>query len=222
MSQDIIITQKSALSLLTDKPEGFICGYASKFGGIDSYDDTIERHAYDEVIKGSLPKMFFNHLSWGAVPIGNWTKWEVDATGLYVEGQLNMSLQSARDVYEGIKFGSIDGMSVSIRMSYDDFWYDDYGIRHVKNVQSIREISVVTFPSDDAARIINFKSGDMPDFSSVRDVEHYLRDSGFSRSQAVAFISKAKSAFSNERQRDAEDQELSNISSMLDDIIRKL
>lgn len=222
MSQDIIITQKSALSLPTDKPEGFICGYASKFGGIDSYDDTIERNAYDNIIKGAMPKMFFNHQSWDTVPIGNWTKWDIDNTGLYVEGQLNMALQSARDVYEGIKFGSIDGMSVSIRMSYDDFWYDDDGIRHIKNVQSMREISVVTFPADDAARIINFKSGDMPDFSSVRDVEHYLRDSGFSRSQAVAFISKAKSAFSNERQRDAEDQELSNISSMLDNIIRKL
>ena len=61
MSQDIIITQKSALSLPTDKPEGFICGYASKFGGIDSYDDTIERSAYDNIIKGAMPKMFFNH-----------------------------------------------------------------------------------------------------------------------------------------------------------------
>ena len=72
---DIIVRQKSALLLPDDKPEGFICGYASKFGGIDSWDDTIERHAYDNVIKGDLPKMFFNHNAWDDVPLGNWTLW---------------------------------------------------------------------------------------------------------------------------------------------------
>lgn len=221
MSSNFVLNQKAALMIPDDKPEGFICGYASKFGGLDSYDDTIERHAYDKVIKGDLPKMFFNHQSWTDLPIGNWSLWRLDDIGLYVEGQLNLNLQSGRDVYEGIKFGSVDGMSVSICMSRDDYWYDDDGVRHIKNVQRMREISVVTFPADDNARIINFKS-EMPDFKDVRDMEHYLRDSGFSRSQALAFISKAKNTLSMDKQRESEDHELSIITNRLDEILRKL
>lgn len=219
---DIIVRQKSALLLPIDKPEGFICGYASKFGGIDSWDDTIERHAYDNVIKGDLPKMFFNHNAWDDVPLGNWTLWRVDEVGLYVEGELNLNISKAKDVYEGIKFGSVDGMSVSISMRGDDYWYDDDGIRHIKNVQKMREISICTFPADENARIINYKSGDMPDFDSIRDVECYLRDVGFSQAQAKTFISKAKATLGTERQRDAEDNELSIILGKLDNIARKL
>ena len=79
--------------------------------------------------------MFFNHNAWDDVPLVNWTLWRVDEVGLYVEGELNLNISKARDVYEGIKFGSVDGMSVSISMRGDDYWYDDDGIRHIKNVQ---------------------------------------------------------------------------------------
>ena len=214
---DIIVRQKSALLLPNDKPEGFICGYASKFGGIDSWDDTIERHAYDNVIKGDIPKMFFNHNAWDDVPLGNWTLWRVDEVGLYVEGELNLNISKVRDVYEGIKFGSVDGMSVSISMRGDDYWYDDDGIRHIKNVQRMREISICTFPADENARIINYKSGDMPDFSYA-SVFLFLN----SQSQAKTFISKAKATLGTEKQRDAEANELSIILGKLDNIIRKL
>ena len=107
-------------------------------------------------------------------------------------------------------------------MRGDDYWYDDDGIRHIKNVQRMREISICTFPADENARIINYKSGDMPDFDSIRDVECYLRDVGFSQSQAKTFISKAKATLGTERQRDAEDNKLSIILGKLDNIVRKL
>jgi len=47
-------------------------GYASVFGGVDSYGDTIIRGAYDYTLRThGKPKMFVNHDSMG-LPIGKW------------------------------------------------------------------------------------------------------------------------------------------------------
>lgn len=187
------ITQKTQLRLDPTREPGFVAGYASKFGGIDSYDDTIEPHAYDGILRAAvLPKMFFNHDAWG-VPVGRWTYWKVDRIGLYVEGLLNLELQQAQDIRKAIEFGTLDGLSVSIRMNADDFYYDADGIRHIKNVRKMREISLCTFPADDNARIITFKTAEeQADLKTVRDLEDYLRDAGVSARDAKALISTSK------------------------------
>ena len=67
-----LINQKTELRLDPTREPGYVAGYASKFGGIDSYFDTIEPHAYDEVVKaGKLPKMLFNYRSAAGLP-GRW------------------------------------------------------------------------------------------------------------------------------------------------------
>lgn len=193
------LTQKTQLTLDPSRKPGFVAGYASKFGGIDSYDDTIEPQAYDGVVKsGALPKMLFNHDAW-SVPVGRWTSWKVDEIGLYVEGELNLELQQAQDIRKAIKFGSLDGLSVSIRMNADDFYYDADGIRHIKNVQKMREISLCTFPADNNARIITFKTAEeLADLKTVRDLEDYLRDAGVSARDAKALISTSKRILTDE------------------------
>lgn len=193
------LTQKTQLTLDPSRKPGFVAGYASKFGGIDSYDDTIEPQAYDGVVKsGALPKMLFNHDAW-SVPVGRWTSWKVDEIGLYVEGELNLELQQAQDIRKAIEFGSLDGLSVSIRMNADDFYYDADGIRHIKNVQKMREISLCTFPADNNARIITFKTAEeLADLKTVRDLEDYLRDAGVSARDAKALISTSKRILTDE------------------------
>lgn len=193
------LTQKTQLTLDPSRKPGFVAGYASKFGGIDSYDDTIEPQAYDGVVKsGALPKMLFNHDAW-SVPVGRWTSWKVDEIGLYVEGELNLELQQAQDIRKAIEFGSLDGLSVSIRMNANDFYYDADGIRHIKNVQKMREISLCTFPADNNARIITFKTAEeLADLKTVRDLEDYLRDAGVSARDAKALISTSKRILTDE------------------------
>jgi hypothetical protein len=193
------LTQKTQLTLDPSRKPGFVAGYASKFGGIDSYDDTIEPQAYDSVVKsGALPKMLFNHDAW-SVPVGRWTSWKVDEVGLYVEGELNLELQQAQDIRKAIEFGSLDGLSVSIRMKAEDFYYDAADIRHIKNVQSMREISLCTFPADNNARIITFKTAEeLADLKTVRDLEDYLRDAGVSARDAKALISTSKRILTDE------------------------
>lgn len=200
------IYQKSEIKADPDKePEedsGFIVGYASKFNGVDSYEDTIEKTAFDNFLKtGKLPKMFFNHDSWG-LPVGVWDRLEVDDVGLKAYGRINLKTSAGADLYESIKFGSVDGLSICIRLGENDYFYDDGLIRHITNVQDMREISIVNYPADNNARMIDFKSIKNDTIDNIKMFERSLRDAGFSKSDAMALISQAKRAIHSERDAD--------------------
>ena len=186
---------------LAVKDDGYISGYCSVFGQVDTYDDTIESHAYDAVVaSGVKPLMFFNHSSYG-VPIGVWDKMSVDERGLFIEGRLNLNNRQGKEVYDALKFGSMNGLSVAITMQDEDVECDDKGIRHIKNVRELYEVSIVNFPADKNARISDIKSDKI---NSIRDVEHSLCEVGFSQTEAKGIISLVKTALTKE-QRDAEE-----------------
>lgn len=212
-------------SLFTPLEEGSIEGYASVFGGIDSYGDTIEKTAFDNVIKsGQKPLMFYQHNRW-SIPIGIWEEMSVDEKGLKVKGRLNLELEEAREVYSALKFGSLNGMSIGFRMKDKDYEYDDEDICHIKNISELLEISIVNFPADKEARIDNVKSEDR-DLNDIRDCEHYLRDLGISKKMAqklISVIKTAKSAVSDsQKSEDAKlAAELEKIQQKLNHILRK-
>jgi len=181
-------------SLFTPLEEGSIEGYASVFGGVDSYGDTIEKTAFDNVIKsGQKPLMFYQHNRW-SLPIGVWESLSVDEKGLKVKGRLNLELAEAREVYSALKFGSLNGMSIGFRMKDKDYEYDDEDICHIKNISELLEISIVNFPADKAAQIDSVKSEELDGLHDIRDCEHYLRELGISKKMAQKLISVVKSA----------------------------
>ena len=212
-------------SLFTPLEEGSIEGYASVFGGVDSYGDTIEKTAFDSVIKsGQKPLMFYQHNRW-SIPIGVWEELSVDEKGLKVKGRLNLELAEAREVYSALKFGSLNGMSIGFRMKDKDYEYDEDDICHIKNISELLEISIVNFPADKEARIDNVKSEDR-DLNDIRDCEHYLRELGISKKMAqklISVIKTAKSAVSDsQKPEDAKlAAELEKIQQKLNHILRK-
>lgn len=174
--------------------EGVIEGYASVFGGIDSYGDTIEPNAYDNVIsEGQKPLMFYQHDRWG-VPIGRWEELSVDSKGLKVKGRLNLELKEAQEVYSALKFGSLNGMSIGFRLRDRDYEYDDNDVCHIKNISELLEISIVNFPADKSARVMGVKADpeDLDELKDIRDCERYLRDLGISKKMAQSIISVIK------------------------------
>lgn len=174
--------------------EGVIEGYASVFGGIDSYGDTIGPNAYDNVIsEGQKPLMFYQHDRWG-VPIGRWEELSVDSKGLKVKGRLNLELKEAQDVYSALKFGSLNGMSIGFRLRDRDYEYDDNDVCHIKNISELLEISIVNFPADKSARVMGVKADpeDLEELKDIRDCERYLRDLGISKKMAQSIISVIK------------------------------
>ena len=145
----------------TINEDGIIQGYASVFDGVDCYNDSIERTAYDYVVKAitdgklPMPKMFFNHAQW-CVPI--------------VKGQINRAISQGEEVYQALKFGSIDGLSVCIMMEEEDIEVDEQKINHIKNVRDLTEISICTFPADKNATIYDVKS-ELSGYNLIKDVE---------------------------------------------------
>lgn len=207
--------------------EGVIEGYASVFGGIDSYGDTIEPTAYDNIIsEGQKPLMFYQHDRWG-VPIGRWEELSVDSKGLKVKGRLNLELKEAQDVYSALKFGSLNGMSIGFRLRDRDYEYDDNDVCHIKNISELLEISIVNFPADKSARVMGVKADpeDLEELKDIRDCERYLRDLGISKKMAQSIISvikaKKNSMSDSEDGIKAKDAELSEIQHKLNLILGK-
>lgn len=172
-------------------------GYASVFGGVDSYGDTIDPKAYDKTLKNrERPiRMRWNH--YGPV-IGKWTKLEADGTGLYVEGELTPGHSKALDVYASLKHGAVDGMSIGYRVNQFEKLSEERTL--LKEIELI-EISIVEEPADTSALVSDVKSS-LEKIESLKDVESLLRDAvGFTKSEATALVSKIKNVALRESDR---------------------
>ena len=182
-------------------------GYASMFGGVDSYGDTIEAGAYNNTLKNrERPvRMRWNH--YGDV-IGKWTKIKEDEKGLYVEGELTPGHSKATDVYASLKHGAIDGLSIGYRVK--EYSLIDNERRLLKEIDLV-EISVVEEPADLAARIGEVKSA-LETANSLKEVESLLRDvGGFSRVDAKHLVSKINSLYQREAEAEKEKQDIAKL-----------
>jgi len=186
---------------------GLFDGYASTFGNIDSYGDTIMAGAFKNTITDRVRpvKMLYGH-SVGRV-IGKWLNLDEDDTGLFVHGELTPNHTDASDVYASMKHGAIDGLSIGFRLAEGDYEDVDGGGRRINNVSELVEISVVSMPAEDTARIGTVKSL-IESIESIRDVETILRDAGFSRQMAKAFISQCRPLYQREVESELERKEV--------------
>lgn len=185
-----------------DDGQGSIAGYASVYDGVDTYGDTIIKGAYDDTARAAKPAMFYGH-DHAALPIGRWTRLSPDEKGLYCEGVIDLSRESSLQVYKAVKSGCVTGLSVGIGLKRgSDYEFNPRGGRLIKHVSQIFEISVVAMPADNSARITDVKDV-ISNIQTVRDFEQYLRESGMSKSAALALCAKAKAVFA---QCDAEEK----------------
>jgi HK97 family phage prohead protease len=162
-------------------PEGVIEGYGSVFGNVDSYGDIVVAGAFAQTLKGDrAPAMLWQHNP--DEPIGVWTEVREDKRGLVVKGQLALGTQRGREALELIKMGALSGLSIgysTVKSSFDE----QSGIRSLLELD-LWEVSPVTFPANEAARITSAKSAE--GIKTIRDFENFLREQGFSRGAAAA------------------------------------
>jgi len=178
---------------------GKFSGYASVWGGVDSYGDTILKGAYKEtLVKNGMPKMFIMHKSY-ELPIGKWLSAKEDDKGLFVEGELTPNMAMSNEVYAAMKHGTIDGLSIGYALKKGDYTPSDTveGGRIIKKIAILAEISPVTFPADGNARIdLTSVKSTIEELDTIRDFEGFLRDSGnFSKSVVELLITRAKLIF---------------------------
>jgi HK97 family phage prohead protease len=166
--------ERKALSLeLKATDAGEVTGYGSVFGGVDSYGDTIMPGAFQKSIGKRKPKMLWQHRM--DMPIGVWDEVVEDGKGLRLKGRLADTMQG-KEAAELVRMGALDGLSIGFRTMADEV---DGKVRKLKEVD-LYEVSFVTMPADQKARVTGIKS--------EREVEDALRDMGFSRREAKAFI----------------------------------
>ena len=178
---------------------GLFEGYASVFGGIDSFGDTIMKGAFAETIKDRDHPvlMLYGHGSQNVV--GKWIRMEEDEIGLYVWGEFTPNHQLASDVYASLKHGALSGMSIGFRLDSSGAEEIEGGGRRITQVK-LEEISIVSFPADSDARVATVKAvaAEISAIESIRDGELFLRDAGFSRSMAKAFFSQCRTLYQRE------------------------
>ena len=170
-----------------DEEKGVFQGYGSIFGNKDLGNDVVVQGAFAKSIgrKGAKAvKMLYQHRP--DEPIGVFDEIIEDNRGLKVKGRLAMGTQRGREVYELMKMGALDGLSIGYRVSPKGADYDERGKKRMLKEVDLMEISAVTFPMNPKARVAQVKGADR----SIREWEEILQDAGnLSRSESKVVAS---------------------------------
>jgi HK97 family phage prohead protease len=132
--------------------EGRFAGYASAFGLVDESGDVVMPGAFARSLgKRGTPgvRMLFQHDP--KEPIGVWEAIREDGFGLWVEGRLVPGVPRADALRRLIETRAIDGLSIGFR-TVRATREGKGGQRRLWQID-LWEISIVTFPMLDRARI---------------------------------------------------------------------
>jgi HK97 family phage prohead protease len=189
-------------------------GYASVFGVTDNMNDMIARGAFRASlaqwrVEGRLPPMLWQHDA--AAPVGAWETMFEDSHGLFVKGRLFVAdIARAREAYRLMKEKVVTGLSIGYRakQSHAD---RATGARVLTEVE-LMEVSMVTFPANEMARVASVKSGGHA--PTEREFEALLREAGFSRKQAKGVIASGYRSLM--RDAGGEDEVLTGVKALTD------
>lgn len=173
-------------------------GYGAYFGNVDSYGDVIAKGAFAQTLKDAkkndvYPAMLLQHGNWlggdDNMPVGIWTSMKEDDKGLVVEGKL-AETQRGKDAYALLKMEprpAITGLSIGFRVKEMVLGTKPKEPRRTLTAVELMEVSLVTFPANDKARITGVKSLD------ARGLEAALRSElKLSQGDAVSAIALMK------------------------------
>jgi HK97 family phage prohead protease len=136
--------------------DGQFAGYASVFNVIDSQQDSVLPGAFRASLKAnSQPvQLLWQHQS--DQPIGLIESLLEDKHGLFVRGRLLLAVTQAREAYALLKAGAIRGLSIGyqVKQARRD---PQTGVRLLQELD-LREVSLVTFPANEAAHVTVVKS----------------------------------------------------------------
>lgn len=203
------------LDLKAVSDDGEIEGYASLFGQLDQGRDIVLPGAFTETLQKRPTKrvrMLYQHDA--GEPIGVWSELAEDRRGLKARGRILLETARGKEVHALIKGGAIDGLSIGFRTAMSKF--DSKQNARLLERVDLWEVSVVTFPLLETARITAVKSFD------PREMEGALREAGLSRADAVKAVGVLRKSLRGdagepeEGQRDAAADLLANLERLRD------
>ena len=145
----------------TIEPDGTVEGYASLFGEVDQARDMVMPGAFTPTLKlrglRRVP-MLFQHDP--AEPVGISLELREDQHGLYARGRLIPEVVRGRELFALVKAGAIDGLSIGFR-TIKGRVDPRSRIRKIDQID-LWEISIVTFPLLNGARVHAVKDARLP------------------------------------------------------------
>ncbi len=185
-----------ALELKAEAASRTVEGWASTFGNADSDNDIIAPGAFAESLKNRKPKMLWQHKSHQV--IGMWDQAEETPQGLYVKGHI-LDTTLGNDAYTLAKAGAVDSMSIGFAIQ--KYAMDNTSDTRIIQQVDLWEVSLVTFPANEMAKITRVKSKP----ADERALEEYLREAGYSRGEAKAIVAKGYKAIAGQREADGQE-----------------
>jgi HK97 family phage prohead protease len=184
-------------------------GYASTFGNRDRGNDVVQRGAFVESLKTRMPKLLWQHDTRDVV--GKIEEAYEDESGLYIKGRL-INTTLGREAYEHLKEGTIDSMSIG----YGVREFEDEGdVRYLKELV-LYEVSLVTFPMNEQARVVAVKNA----LDNEREIEGFLREAGFTRSVAKVMAIEGVKAMRGQREAGADEVTITALKSLSDTLLK--
>lgn len=195
-----------------DEAKGVFEGYASVFGGIDSYGDQVAPGAFTRTLAErkasgrSLP-MYMQHgpiLGADPRPVGVWDSVQEDGKGLKVSGHLiGLHTETGKYNMALVKEGAMRGLSIGYRAIKADYPNKPGQPRRILKDVNLGEISIVDNPADASAQISAFKAAKA--VKTIREFEDFLRDvGGYSHAAAKAIAAGGFKANTDPRDEDVE------------------
>lgn len=189
-----------------DAPPGWIEGYGSKFGLVNSYGESVQAGAFKKSLrdwkkrKRPVPMLWQHN---GAEPIGGWSEFDEDEVGLKLAGQVDLETQRGREAFSAIKGQYVGGLSIGyFEVKADPWsWEPQEEPRRLFELD-LREVSIVTFPALREAQIDAVKAAIARGVPlTTRQFEKFLREKlNLSRADAEMITRDGYAAW---RQRDA-------------------
>ncbi len=140
---------------------GAFTGLASTYGNPDLHGDVVLPGAFTRSLRDRprVPVLWQHHAD---VPIGT-AALEDRPAGLLVRAQLVLADPQAQAAHAHLQAGSVTGLSIGFQTLVEDT--ATIGGRHVRRLKEIDlwEVSVVTFPANERARILDVHAAADPD-----------------------------------------------------------
>lgn len=175
------------LDVKTIDADGSIEGIASGYGNLDHGGDIMLPGALNRGERKTIPMLLFHDQK---RPVGVWREFRETDDGLHVKGTFSMSSRAGQDAHAMTKDGALGGLSVGYRTLREKMVGK---ARHLIEV-ALHEVSLVTIPMNSKALITSVKDiagdGKLP---TLPEFEDFLREAGFSKTQATAIAGKGLS-----------------------------
>ena len=157
--------------------------------------------------------MFLNHNDMG-MPVGEWTSFEFDDSGMTAQGRLYLNTVGGSDIYTimkespnmfgGVSVGAyaeeacwVDAMGEAITAGSDGTIYSNPAFANDEAYFQItkgglREVSVVMYPNNPNAEVTKLECFDAEGHPNPRQIEKVLREAGLSKKDATTASSILK------------------------------